>query len=161
MAVREENTMVAKVALHKMRQDHDELIRSFSARVRGQAGVCKYLMNCICSQEIRYSQHILRDVVVRGLVDSKIQLDLLSDSNQNITLEEVFQFFEKKDTEKRSANRLLESQEVEGLSSQYLKNQQLNNKEVAINKSNSCSFSRKRCNGKKSSSQIRKQHCQV
>ena len=155
MAVREENTMVAKVALHKMRQDHDELIRSFSARVRGQAGVCKYLMNCICSQEIRYSQHILRDVVVRGLVDSKI------DSNQNITLEEVFQFFEKKDTEKRSANRLLESQEVEGLSSQYLKNQQLNNKEMAINKSNSCSFSRKRCHGKKSSSQIRKQHCQV
>ena len=155
MAVREENTMVAKVALHKMRQDHDELIRSFSARVRGQAGVCKYLMNCICSQEIRYSQHIVRDVVVRGLVDSKI------DSNQNITLEEVFQFFEKKDTEKRSANRLLESQEVEGLSSQYLKNQQLNNKEMAINKSNSCSFSRKRCHGKKSSSQIRKQHCQV
>ena len=155
MAVREENTMVAKVALQKMRQDHDELIRSFSARVRGQAGVCKYLMNCICSQEIRYSQHILRDVVVRGLVDSKI------DSNQNITLEEVFQFFEKKDTEKRSANRLLESQEVEGLSSQYLKNQQLNNKEMAINKSNSCSFSRKRCHGKKSSSQIRKQHCQV
>ena len=126
MAVREENTMVAKVALHKMRQDHDELIRSFSVRVRGQAGVCKYLMNCICSQEIRYSQHILRDVVVRGLVDSKI------DSNQNITLEEVFQFFEKKDTEKRSANRLLESQEVEGLSSQYLKNQQLNNKEMAL-----------------------------
>ena len=61
LAVREENIMVARVALHEMRQDRDELIRSFGARVRGQAGVCKYLMNCVCGQEISYSEHILRN----------------------------------------------------------------------------------------------------
>ena len=33
LAVREENTMVARVALHEMRQDRDKPIRSFGARV--------------------------------------------------------------------------------------------------------------------------------
>ena len=46
----------------------------------------------------------------------------VSDSNQNMTLEEVLQFVEKKETGKRSAN-LLEFQGVEGLTSQYYKNQ--------------------------------------
>ena len=31
LAVREENTMVARVTLHNMRQDHDEPVRSFGA----------------------------------------------------------------------------------------------------------------------------------
>ena len=37
LAVREENTMVARASLYEMRQDHDESIRSFGARIRGQA----------------------------------------------------------------------------------------------------------------------------
>ena len=41
LAVREENTMVARIKLHNMRQDLDETFRSFGARLRGQASVCK------------------------------------------------------------------------------------------------------------------------
>lgn len=96
-----------------------------------------------------------------GLVDSEIQLDLLSESNQNMTLEEVLQFVEKKEAEKRLANRLLESERVEGFISQYRKNQQLNNKEMVINKSVPCSFCGNRGHGKNSSSRIRQQHCQA
>ena len=33
LAVREENTMVARVQLHNMRQDQEEKIRSFGARL--------------------------------------------------------------------------------------------------------------------------------
>ena len=51
--------------------------------------------------------------------NSKIQLHLLSDTNQNMTLEDVFQFVKKKEARKRSANRLLESQGVESITSQY------------------------------------------
>ena len=47
-----------------------------------------------------------------------IQFDLLSDTNQNMTLEEVFQFVEKKEAGKRSANPLLESHGVD-ITSQY------------------------------------------
>ena len=46
MAVREENAMVARVTLHNMHQDCEQTVRSFSARVQGQAAVCKYSMKC-------------------------------------------------------------------------------------------------------------------
>ena len=39
LAVREENTIVACAKLHNMRQDRDETIRSFNARLRGKASV--------------------------------------------------------------------------------------------------------------------------
>ena len=37
LAIRAENPMVTRAELHTMRQDHDEPVRAFSARVRGQA----------------------------------------------------------------------------------------------------------------------------
>ena len=41
LAIRVKNTMVAKVLLHNMRQERDEPIHTFGARLRGQASVCK------------------------------------------------------------------------------------------------------------------------
>ena len=41
LAVREENTTVARVTLHQMTQDVDETVRSYYARLKGQATVCK------------------------------------------------------------------------------------------------------------------------
>ena len=76
--------------LHNMRQDRDEPIRNFGAMLRGQAGVCKFFMQCPgCSKDVNYTDQILRDVVTRGIVDTDLQLDLLGDCNQNMTLEEV------------------------------------------------------------------------
>ena len=97
LAVREENAMVARVQLHNMRQDRDETIRSFGARLRGQAGVCKFLVTCPgCNMEVSYTENILRDVLMRCLADGEIQLDLLGERNQDMSLEEVFQFIEAK-----------------------------------------------------------------
>ena len=108
LAVREENTMVARVALHNMRQDRDETIRSFGARLRGQAGVCKFVTKCPqCDSDVSYTEAILRDVLSRGLEDPEIQLDLLGDKDQEMTLEKMFQFVEAKEAGKRSASRLL------------------------------------------------------
>ena len=57
LAVRDENTMVARVTLHNMRQ---EPIRNFGARLRGQAGVCKFFMQCPgCSKDVNYTDEIL------------------------------------------------------------------------------------------------------
>ena len=42
LSVHAENIMVARVALSNMRQGHEEPIRSFHARLKGQAGTCKY-----------------------------------------------------------------------------------------------------------------------
>ncbi|CAC5355201.1 unnamed protein product [Mytilus coruscus] len=91
LAVREKNNMVARVSLHGMTQDRDETVRSFGARIRGQVSVCKFTLQCPgCEHSVDYTEAILRDVLTRGLNDPGIQLDLLGDKNQDMTLEQVF-----------------------------------------------------------------------
>lgn len=99
--------MVARVQLSDIRQDRDEAIRSCGARLRGQASVCKFTIACpSCSYGVNYTDNILRDVLIKGLADNEIQLDLLGDKNQDMSLEEVFQFVEAKEAGERSAGRL-------------------------------------------------------
>ena len=57
LAIREKNTMVARVTLHNMRQDRDEPVRAFGARLRGQASVCKFTHN---AQDVRLTLTIPR-----------------------------------------------------------------------------------------------------
>ena len=99
--------MVARLNLHNMRQDRDEPVRSFSARLRGQANVCKYLIKCSsCSHDVSYVNIMLRDALIRGLNDEEIMLGILSEQNQEMTLEQVLQFVEAKEAGKRSATQL-------------------------------------------------------
>ena len=78
LAVKVENPMVAHVKLHNMHQDHEETIRSFCARARGQASVCNFTMPCPnCAHNVNYTDDVLCDVLTRGLADTEIQLDLL------------------------------------------------------------------------------------
>ena len=120
LPVREENCMVARVQLHQMRQDRDEPIRCFGARLRGQAGICKFTMKCpSCNSDVNYTDAILRDVLTHGVADPDIQLDLLSDQNQNMTLEQVTQLIEAKESGKRSASQLLDTHGVEAARSSY------------------------------------------
>ena len=44
----------------------------------------------------------MHDVLTRGLTDSEIQLELLGERNQDMTLEEVFQFIETKEAGKNN-----------------------------------------------------------
>lgn len=102
LAVREDNTVVARVQLHNMRQDLDETIRSFGVCLGGQADVCKFLTKCPnWDTNVNYTENILRDVLTRGLADSEIQLDLLGDKNV------VFQFIEAKEAGKRCRGLML------------------------------------------------------
>ena len=89
--------MVARVALNNMHQDQDESIRSFGARLRGQAAECKYAIDCNnCEHSVDYTEQILCDVLCRGIADPDIQLELLGHTNQDMSLEEVFHFVETK-----------------------------------------------------------------
>ena len=94
-----------------MSQDRDEPIRSYAARLRGQAGICKFSMQCQrCSHNVVYTEQILRDIITRNIADSDIQLELSVSENQNMSLEEVIQFIEAKESGKRSATHLLTMQ---------------------------------------------------
>ena len=122
LAVRQENIMVGRATLYNMRQDRDEAIRSFGARIKGQAGICKYTTTCprdACNADIDYTDAILRDVLARGIADQEIQLDLLGDQNQNMSLEDMLRFVEAKESGKRSASRLLDPPNVSTASSTY------------------------------------------
>lgn len=94
---------------------------------------------------MNYTETILRDVLTRGLAYSEIQLDLLGDENQDMTLEEVFQFIE---AGKRSAGRLLETQGADATRSQYRsgKQEELKNRRID-NKNELCSYCGKRGHG--------------
>ena len=68
--------------------------------------MCKFTIKCpTCKADINYTENILRDVLVRGLADSEVQLDLLGDKNQDMALEEFFHFIEAKEAGKPSAQR--------------------------------------------------------
>ena len=73
---------------------------------------------------MNYTENIQQNVLISDLADDEIQLDLLGDENQNMTLQEEFQFVEAKDADERSAGRLLQIQGVDEAFSQYHRNQQ-------------------------------------
>ena len=127
LAVRSENIMVARYALHDMRQGREEQIRSFYARIKGQADSCDYRNKCTnseCNEMVDFAGEILRDVLARGIVDDEIQLDLISDQNQKMTIEEMIKFVEARESGKRSASRLLDTPSVNAASSTHRRNKQ-------------------------------------
>ena len=126
LAIREENTMVARVTLHNMRQDRDEPIRAYGARLRGQASVCKFTQQCAgCEANMDYTEAIIKDVLCRGLADTEIQMDLLGDKNQDMTLEQVLRFVEAKEAGKRSASRLLLPQATDAVTGSSYRRQKV------------------------------------
>ena len=90
--------MVARYALHDMRQGREEQIRSFYARIKGQADTCDYRIECTkagCDEMVDFAGEMLRDVLARGIVDDEIQLDLISGQNQKMKLDEMIRFVER------------------------------------------------------------------
>lgn len=62
--------MVARDALHGMTQDHNQTVLSFGARLRGQASVYTFTMQCPgCNINVDYTDAILRDLLTSGLSD--------------------------------------------------------------------------------------------
>ena len=110
LAVREENIMVLRVELSNMKQDRDEPIRNFAARLRGHATQCKFLIKCTeCQKEISYMDQLLKDSIIRGIYDQEIQLEILGNQDQEISLEKLIKFIEAKESGRRSAHRLHDS----------------------------------------------------
>ena len=96
--------MVARVQLQQLRQDRDEPMRAFLARLRGQASICCFKVQCACGNEVHYSDDMVRDTLIRGIADEEIRLDILGLPKQDMSLEEAVSFIEAKESGKRSAN---------------------------------------------------------
>ena len=160
LAVREENVMVARVALHHMKQDRDEPIRAFVARLKGQAGVCKYVKACPgCNVQVAYTEAILTDVLCRGIADPEIQMDLLGDANQEMTLEQAIKFVEAKESGKRSASRLSTPQLAEAMGSTYRRQRKQTAPPPTPTGPDTCTYCGTKGHGKASPTRIRRIEC--
>ena len=111
LAVCQENTMVARVTLSNMKQDPDEPVRRYAAKLMGQAGTCKYIdkTNCPnCNTEVlyNYTEAMVRDALTKGIANCDIRQDLLGKTDQDMTLEQVVRFIEAKETAKQSESHL-------------------------------------------------------
>ena len=155
LAVREENVMVSRVTLHNMHQDRDEPIRNFGARIRGQAKICKYNTECpSCKKDVSFMEEILRDVLIRGIADQEIQMEVLGDTNQNPSFEEAIRIIEAKEAGKRSATSLLDSSGAQAMRSSYKKKEQVPPAPGEV-----CGYCGLKGHGKRSPGRIRKQMC--
>lgn len=131
LAVHDENIMISRATLSNMKQDRDEPVRSYVARLQGQAAVCKYniVAHCsTCDSDIPkdYTDDIVRDALTLGICDLDIQQDLLGKIDQNMTLEQVTTFIENKEKAKKSATHLLGESTTGAIRSSYRRGHQLN-----------------------------------
>ena len=86
LAVKAENALVSRMTLMTMTQDRKECVRSFAARLRGHAKVCKFSKNCSHnpSETANHTDDIVCDTINRGLGDNNIQQDVLGHNHQNM-----------------------------------------------------------------------------
>jgi len=70
-------TGVVRAELMTMRQDRGEQFRTFSARVRGKAETCDYKTKCQCSNDVDFTDSIIRDVLIAGIEDTDIRREVL------------------------------------------------------------------------------------
>ena len=156
LAIREENTMVARVTLHNMRQDRDEPVRAFGARLRGQASVCRFTQECpSCEADVDYTEAMIKDVLCRGLEDSEIQMDLLGDKNQDMMLEQVLGFVEAKEAGKRSASRLLLPQATDAVTRSSYRKQ----KKAPPKDQEACTYCGTRGHEQNAPTRVRRKEC--
>lgn len=161
LAVREENTMVARVTLHNMRQGRDEPVRAYGARLRGQASVCKFTQRCTgCEANVDYTEAMIKDVLCRGLDDAEIQMDLLGDKNQDMTLEQVLRFVEAKEAGKRSASRLLIPQATDAVTgSSYRRQKKAPAKDPSPKSQDTCTYCGTKGHGRNPPTRVRRTEC--
>ena len=92
---------VRRAELLATKQDHGENARTFYAKVKGKASTCSYSINCsseTCTQLIDFTNVMVKDVVISGLVDEEVKKDVLGwpDLDEK-SLEETISFIEAKE----------------------------------------------------------------
>ncbi|RDH89254.1 MAG: hypothetical protein DIZ77_16200 [endosymbiont of Seepiophila jonesi] len=107
LAVKAENVMVSRVALNNLQQQADEGIRNFTARVKGQADLCQFTQKCTCTKEVRYTDEMVRDVIIRGLYDQDTQREVLGMQEQDMELDALIKLLEAKEIGKKTQASIL------------------------------------------------------
>ena len=161
LAVRGESQLISRVNLRSMCQDHNEDIRHFTARVKGQAALCNYTIEChSCKTAVSYSDEEIKDQLSTGLADPEIQKEVLAQHKQCSTIEELVSFIEDREAGKRSQTALTSSSSVSKISAykkSKMKPPETTTQDVAI--SGACSYCGEAGHGRRAPKSIRKVQC--
>ena len=111
LAVRAQNALVNVVKFLDMAQEEEESAGGFTARLKGQASTCNFVIKCsssTCDNETNYSEQMVCHQLVRGLEDQAIQEQILAHGadNSDLDLARTLKFVEAKEAGKRSSNLL-------------------------------------------------------
>ena len=107
LAVKAENVMVSRVVLNNTQQQANEGIRNFTARVKGQVDLCQFTHKSTCTNTVRFTDEMVRDVIIRGLYDQDTQRDVLGMQEQDMQLDALIKLLEAKEIGKKTQASIL------------------------------------------------------
>ena len=70
-------TGVLQSELMITRQDRDEQLRSFTARVRSKTDTCSFSATCSCGIKVDYTDHMICATLQSGILDDEIRRDVI------------------------------------------------------------------------------------
>ena len=83
--------------------------------MKGQAETCNYTTKCTatgCGTIISYANEEINDQIYKSLADTEIQYDIMSQRNQNLSLEDVINLIASKKPSKESHTALNKSESL-------------------------------------------------
>ena len=103
LAIVAQNHLVNIVRLRSLVQDRDEPIRSYLARLKGVAAVCKLTLQCSCDPQttVSFAHREILHCLVKGLADEDIRRQVLGVVEQ-MDLDKTVQFIEAKESGKKA-----------------------------------------------------------
>ena len=100
-AVEMQSDMLNEVRLMEAKQERNEPVRRFLARLKGLAGICQLKVKCACNETPSYADRIIHTTLVKGLVDNETKGEILSKVDK-FTLDQTVAFVEARETGQRS-----------------------------------------------------------
>ena len=128
LAVKKENLTVARYKLIGSKQDRDEPIRKFVARLKGLASICKYTKTVPAPEDtvtVDFADNIIRDVLVKGIADITIQNEVLGLEDQEKDLDTLIALIEAKEAGRHSSDHLSGTHSAGAVRSTYKRQQTL------------------------------------
>ena len=106
-SIRAQNKLVNIVEFLNILQEPAEPVAKFVSRVKGQAKVCDFTVQCPgeeCNQVVSYSEQLVSHVIVRGLEDSEIQERVLAlaATEEVLSLKRISEFIYAQETGRES-----------------------------------------------------------
>ena len=95
---------VVQTELFMMRQEHDEYGRSFAAKLKSKARVCKLVKKCKgCLADVSFADEVCKSILLTGLCDEEVRREVLGTANVDIkSLDETIALVEAKEIAMRS-----------------------------------------------------------